>query len=883
MRGAVAVVLAVSLAGAGVADSGEPPRGQLPDTVTPQIYRLTLTIDPRQANFIGHAEIRVAVSEPTQTIWLHGNGLTVVRVAIDAGRRHIGARYREFDGTFGVARLDLDTPLPAGEAVLRIDYAAAFQATPQGLYRVEAGGEWYVFSQMEAIDARRVFPGFDEPRFKTPFEVTVTAPSSDRVITNAPLAASTAGPNSTTRHRFNRTRPLPTYLLAFAVGPLDVVEAPPVPANDVRHAPLPLRFVATRGQGAALAFAARQTASLVTRLETYFGIPFPYPKLDMIASPSHFGAMENAGAILFSDSLLLLGPTPTVRQQSNFGTVAAHEISHQWFGDLVTPVWWDDLWLNEAFAEWMGVKIADSWRPANAIASEQLSYTLEAMDVDALSAGRPIHQMIADSAQIPDTFDTITYNKGAGVIGMVESYLGAERFRAGVRLHLARHMYGNATAQDFFAAMAEAAGEPAIVDAFRSFTEQTGVPLVTVDMSAGGRSVSLAQSRYRPLGAAASPASPGWKIPVCISAYTNESAKKHCVLLSGATGSLSLGAGPKPQALLANAEGAGYYRFALDDAGFDALAAYAARLPAREAIVLADSTGAAFDAGRLSFNALVRMARALAGHPDRTAALMLGYRLADIHDRIADAPARPGLERLLDEIYGPRLREIGFEPESGRYAAEPSDRQLLRRELVGIVGLWARDAEVRRTLAAAAQRSLDDSAALDPLLRANAWGVGVRELAPAFRQAIEIRLVDSKDPQIRRDAAEALGYAEEAEVSRQVRALALDPKVQPLWIYFLLYRQFQNPVTRPAAWTWLNEQQSAVAARLPEFSQRFFARMGDFFCSADERDAFQAALAPRFATAGELAFRRASERIDVCAAVRTVHEAEFATMEGAPN
>src|SRR5262249_35157045 len=160
------------------------------------------------------------------------------------------------------------------------------------------------------------------------------------------------------------------------------------------------------------------------------------------ASPGHFGAMENAGAIIFSNSTLLVGSEPTARQQSNFGSTAAHEIAHQWFGDLVTPAWWDDIWLNEAFAQWMGAKIADAWRPANAIANEQLSGTLEAMGVDALSVGRPIRQPIDVSAQIDDTFDSITYDKGAGVIGMLESYLGEERFRAGVRLHLSRHMHG---------------------------------------------------------------------------------------------------------------------------------------------------------------------------------------------------------------------------------------------------------------------------------------------------------------------------------------------------------------------------------------------------------------------------------------------------------
>src|SRR5262249_8468173 len=196
--------------------------------------------------------------------------------------------------------------------------------------------------------------------------------------------------------------------------------------------------------------------------------------------------------------------------------------------------------------------------------------------------------------------------------------------------------------------------EPTLVDAFRSFTDQAGVPLITADMSADRRSALLVQSRYRPLGTAPLGAPPTWKIPLCVTAYADDAAKKFCSLLSAASGELSLGGGSTPRVLLPNAGGSGYYRFALDDAGFDALAAYATRLPAREAIVLADSVGAGFDAGRLSLDKLTQMARALANHPDRTPALMLGYKLADIHDRVASPAARPALERLLNDIYEPR-------------------------------------------------------------------------------------------------------------------------------------------------------------------------------------------------------------------------------------
>jgi aminopeptidase N len=271
---------------------------------------------------------------------------------------------------------------------------------------------------MEAIDARRVFPGFDEPRFKTPFELTILTHAGDLAVTNTPEMRSVALKDRVVGHEYLTTKPLPTYLIAFAIGPLEFAEAGSIPPNRVRHEALPFRIVTTKGQTPSVAFALREAPQILRRLEEYFGIAYPFPRLDLISSPAHFGAMENAGAIIYADSLLQVGPTPTPRQQSNFGGVNAHEMAHQWFGDLVTPAWWDDIWLNESFATWIGNKIADQWRAGLAIPNELLTAIQSAMDTDAFSAGRPIHQVIT-------------------------------AFQRGVRLRMQRHAYGSATASEF--------------------------------------------------------------------------------------------------------------------------------------------------------------------------------------------------------------------------------------------------------------------------------------------------------------------------------------------------------------------------------------------------------------------------------------------------
>ncbi len=869
MRGCLSLALLTLFATLSSAAENGPPPGRLPDTVRPTRYRLTLSIDPRQSEFSGETAIDVDVREPLSIIWLHGLGLKVRSASVSSQGRTLAAHYEEVDHDTGVARLATDGVLAAGKAVLHLTYSASFQDTPQGLYRTRVGEDWYAFTQFEAIDARRVFPGFDEPRFKTPYDVSLTTAGADLAVTNAPeLSAAPSGGGAL--HRFQTTKPLPTYLVAFAVGPLEVVQGAPLPPNAVRREPLPLRVIGTRGNPQRFQFALTQAPELIRRLEEYFGIPFPYPKIDLIASPNEPGAMENAGAIIFGENYLAFGAEPTPQQASSFGVVAAHELAHQWFGDLVTPAWWDDIWLNESFAEWMGSKIADAWRPQLGVQQDQLNSTLRAMNTDALSAGRPIHQPVDTNLQIASTFDDITYEKGAGVIRMVESYLGAERFRRGVQLHLERHAYGTATADEFFRSMAEGSGDRAVIDAFESFVNQAGVPLVGVTRSADG-SLALAQSRYRPLGPGGTAAGGGqWKIPFCADFYPSAAPPdKRCTMLGAPTGSLVVPAPLQGATVHPNADGAGYYRFTLDAALAHPLLAMAVRLPPREAITLADSTAAAFDAGRLPFGGLHEAAAALAGHADRTAALSLGYRLESIHDRMADAAERALLERSLVALYGERLRQLGYDVAPGHHAAEPPEQQLLRRQLIGLLALTARDPTVRAALLPFADGSLADPTQVDALLRSAVWAVALQERgAPVFARLKT--LATGEDAQLRLDAAGALGYAGPA-LSTEALDFTLDPALEPVAAWRITLAQMRGPATRTQAWSWLGAHEAPAVGRLSAMFQFLYANVGNSFCSPAERQSFETVLGAkmRALNGGELAVGRVLEGIDDCSALRT--------------
>jgi len=854
-------------ASAPLAAADQAPEGRLPDTVMPTHYQLALRIDPRQREFSGQATISVEIRAPLSTLWLHGLGLSVKTATVTSDGHSVPAKYEEIDHETGVARITTAAPLAAGKAVLHFDYRGAFQSSPQGLYRTKVGDDWYAFSQMEAIDARRVFPGFDEPRFKTPFDVSIITSGADLAVTNTPELEATKSAGGTLR-KYQTTKPLPTYLVAFAVGPLLVVQGPPVPPNAVRHEPLPLRVIGTRGDAKRFTFALQQSPELIRRLENYFGIPFPYPKIDLIASPIHEGAMENAGAIIFEEDLLSFTQPLTPRQEINFGVVAAHELSHQWFGDLVTPRWWDDIWLNESFAEWMGSKIADQWRPKLGIEQEQLDGTLQAMDTDALRAGRPIHQPVETNLQISTTFDDITYQKGAGVIGMVESYLGEERFQRGVRLHLRRHADGTATAAEFFRAMAEGSGDPGVTEAFESFVNLPGVPIVTVAEAADG-TLRLAQARYRRLGPAAAAPAPEWKIPFCADLYPAAGASsKHCTMLEGASGTLAVPASLRGATVHPNANGAGYYRFSVDAALWQRLLALAGRLPPREAVTLADSASAAFDAGRQPFAGLFQAAQVLANHPDRTAALSLGYRLETLHDRLATPAEQMLLEHALVSLYGERLRKLGYDATPGRYASDPPEQQLLRRQLIGLVALTGRDKTVRAALTPFAERAAVDPSRVEALLRWRVWAIGLQERgAPIFGPLKTF--ATGSDPQVRLDAGVALGYAESSALTTDALNFTLAPQLDTESAFRIVYQQMMNPRTRDSAWSWLGAHEAAAVGRMPAMFQRLYASVGNAFCSSAQRQSFESVLGGKLRSlnGGDIAVGRVLESIEDCSAL----------------
>jgi hypothetical protein len=865
-RPSVFCTIVMLLAGGG-ARAGEIPVGQLPGDVIPKAYRLALDVDPSRTSFTGSTQIDATLKKATRTIFLHGLGLRVSSVKARTKTAEVTGIYREVDPS-GVAQIDLPRELPAGDVTLLLDYAADFRSGAEGLFRAEVGGTWYAWTQMEPIDARRMFPCFDEPGFKTPFSVSVTAPKELKVFANAP-ETSAAPAGESVAHHFATTEKLPTYLVAIGVGPFDVVEAV-APANEVRPRPLRMRVIATRGQTPRMQFAAREAPRILALTEKYTRIPFPFAKLDLLATPILGGAMENAGLITFDDTLLLLDATPPFRQLRDFAEVVAHEIAHQWFGDLVTPSWWTDIWLNESFAEWLGKKIGDQWRPDLGIAALGVRDAFSGMAADSLGKGRPIRQTITENRQIASAFDDITYQKGGQVLAMFESYLGEARFAKGVHLHLKRYARGSATADDFFRSLAEAAADSKVVSAMRTFTDQTGVPLVNVNENASG--LALTQSRYRPLGVAAA-APQTWIIPLCMS----RAATHECRVLESASATLPPYEGGG--ALMPNASGAGYYRFRLGDAGWDALIAAAPTLPGREALAFADSLWADFAAGTGSFERVIAAARGLSTNPERLAVLELALRLQDLTNTVLTPEQRPPMRAIISSIYAPRLAALGFDPAAGAHAQDSSGKQALRQSLVPLVALIGRDPQVRMRLYDAAQAYLDgNSKALDPAFRLTALAVGVQLGGTPFMNRLHEALLKSTDSQFRADSSVALGAANTPELARQAVDYALSPGLQSMESIRMMFSLAGQPESRGELTSTVEKNFKRVMETFPGFARSHMIELFDGACAREDAVRLDQLIAPKLAElgGGELELAQMKERIGLCVALKEAKGAEIA-------
>ncbi|HEV3201564.1 MAG TPA: M1 family metallopeptidase, partial [Bryobacteraceae bacterium] len=385
---------------------GEAPKLRLGSSVLPRHYAVELTLEPGRDTFSGVADIDVDVRQPQETIWLNVLEISIRDASIG------GKAAKTVAGNAQVIGLSTGKTVPAGRTRLHIAYDGRIsKKSSAGIFQLQEDNRWYLYTQFEPTDARRAFPCFDEPGFKTPWDIALRVPKDQMAFANTPQAAESDGGNGMKLVRFATSRPLPSYLVAVAVGPFEVVDLGKVGRKNT-----PMRVIVPHGKKDEAKYAAESVPQLFKLLEDYFGMPYPYSKLDSIVMPISNFAMENVGLITYGESLLLAKPDKdTINRQRSSAIVTAHEMAHQWFGDLVTTAWWDDIWLNEAFATWMEGKIVAEWKPEWHVDTSEINDRLGAMATDSLVTTRKIRQPIASDDDIANAFDDITYQKGAAV------------------------------------------------------------------------------------------------------------------------------------------------------------------------------------------------------------------------------------------------------------------------------------------------------------------------------------------------------------------------------------------------------------------------------------------------------------------------------------
>ncbi|HET9594917.1 MAG TPA: M1 family aminopeptidase [Anaeromyxobacteraceae bacterium] len=879
------LALALALAGTsgclrlGGGSPGDPaPELRLPREVVPLRYRLELSVAPEADRFAGVLDLDVELAHPLSRIWLHARELSVREAWVEAGGARTPATLAQVTPE-GVARLVPEKPLPAGPATLHVAWDAPWNERLAGLYRVRQDGDAYAFTHLEPIDARRVFPGLDDPSFKAPFEVSLVVPDALVAVSNGPAVHAEPAGAGLKRVRFAPTDPLPTYLLFAAVGPFEVSTPEPLPANEIRGRTLPLRGLSPRGTGQRHARALAIAREVVPWLERWFDVPYPYAKLDQVVAPDMRGSgMENAGAVLYSDAALSFEPgrSPPEEEVAVAGLVA-HELAHQWFGDLVTLAWWDDVWLNESFATFMTWKALEALRPAAGARERAAERVDEIMAKDALASARAVRQPLRRMADVGNQFDRLSYWKGGAVLRGFERWIGPDRFREGVRAHLRDRAHGTATTDDLLGALSRAAGRD-VGRPMKTLLDQPGIPLVTTRIACdGGRPrIEVEVSRWRPVGSRAQGGA--WDVPVCARFEAAGEVGEACALVEHGHGTLALRACPRW--VMPAAGGAGYQRWwmpaadltRLRDAGF-------AHLEPAERLSYAQAVSAAARAGALPYGEALTALQPLVRDGSRRVALAPAGLLEELVRDLVPEEGRPRARRAAAELFRPRLREVGLEPAPG----EDAERAALRRGLAEALVLVARDPETTRVLAALGRAYAGGDGrfhpeAVAPELAEVALSAAVMESDTLFAEALAERLATVSAADLRGRVLDALGAARTTPTSLQVLKLVGDPRLRVGERARTLFEQARWPETRDAAWRALEARWTVLAAQLPAGQAARLPSLAGALCERSRLEPVRRFLERRVDEVPG-ARREADEgleRLELCAALRDAQGASAA-------
>jgi aminopeptidase N len=678
----VACVMALGVAHGAAAQTRfafDDTRTVLPKSVVPSHYALSLQLDPQRERFAGRAEIDVTARKAVREIVIHARGLQAERVELRSGSqlRMLRVSADAARSTWRLVPAD-GRPVAVGDHRLVLSYRGRINRTGEGLFRADHRADGrpatMLATQLQAVNARMLFPGWDEPVFRAAFTIDVTAPRGLQVLSNQPVEKR-ENTKTGTRWRFARTPAMPSYLVAVAVGRFDGLEG--------KSMGVPLRIFTPPGQREQARFAMAATQQLLPYFSSYFGTPYALPKLDQLAVPgTRDGAMEDWGLISYVEDTLLYDPArSSPRTQRTVFSLVAHEIAHQWFGNLVSVALWDEIWLNEAFATWLENKAMDrfhpEWQPQLA-AREWLDRT---MARDATAATRAIRSGRVDEARVFDVFDNITYSKGGAVLSMLEQWIGEDAFQRGLAAYMQERRLAPATAGDLWHHIGQAAGRPVAAVA-AAWTDQPGFPLLQASAQCeGGRTlVTLAQSRFAALPS--SPAQGLWPVPVRVA----QGDRAQTWLLDGREARFDWPGCDDAAPLVVNAGGRGFYRVRYSDA-------WQQRLAAAGVDLLADSFALSMAAQQPLAQHFAWLARLPTAQGEGRAPLyaLAATQLRQLDRTLHGTAAQPRLREAARVLLAPELTRLGWAERAG----EDPEVQRLRGELIDALAQFG-DADVKR-------------------------------------------------------------------------------------------------------------------------------------------------------------------------------------------
>ena len=850
------VILAAVLMAAPVAAQ------RLPDTAIPEHYTLWFAPDLDKETFRGRSTIQAVLTEPTSSITLHAAELAFGEVRITAGGRTQTARVT-IDPKAETATFTVPSRLTEGPITIEVAYTGILNDKLRGFYISEANGRKYAVTQMEPTDARRAFPSFDEPAFKATFDVSMTVAAGDTAISNGRVVSDTRGPEPGTHTiTYARTPKMSTYLVAMIVGDFACREG--------RSDGTPIRICATPDKQGLTGFALDAAEHQLAFFNEYFGIDYPFGKLDIVAIPDFAaGAMENAGAITFRERLLLVDPDrSSVDTRKTVAAVLAHEIAHQWFGNLVTMKWWDDIWLNEGFASWITSKPLADWRPEWRVELDEAQETQSALATDALRSTRAIRTRVQTNEQINEVFDAIAYDKTSAVLRMIEAYVGAQAFRTAISSYLKKFSYANAAGEDFWTEIARVTGRP-VDRIMRSYVEQPGAPVLAIrnNCVGGSSEITIAQSRFVGAPGVSTPAQT-WTVPAC---FKSGDGAPRCELI---TAPAQRATGSSCESLFANADARGYYFSEYTPMAIQELGRRAAALEPTERLSLLGDEWWMVRSGRHDIESFLDLTAMLASDSTPAVAETIAARLTQVAHTVADADQQAPFQQWIRDRFGAALAGIGMPGE----ARDSDDLQARRATLLMLVGVVGNDVEVQRRARELAVRYITDPTSLPPSLAGTVLQVAAASGDRALYDQYVAQLAKlGAQPEEYYRFFNALAWFREPALVQATLAFALSPAVRTQDTGALLAALLARPWARDAAWGFVKSQWNALVERLGMF-QGIPQVVGGLasMCSASAATDIKAFFAGNPVPAADRALQRSVERVENCAGLDVRQSPSFA-------